>query len=77
MLPRSASALGCFCEKDKQGNWRIYVRNHQDYWYLQQDIERWLLVVNGVPQMLLQRAEVIAFIQRWKTSQHSYEGRHR
>ena len=71
VLLRSASALGYFCEKDKQGNWRIYARKYQDYWYLQQDVERWLLIINGVPQMLFQSAEAIAFIQRWNNSQQS------
>lgn len=72
VLPRSVSALGCFCEKRKEGNWRIYVREHQDYWYFQQESDRWLLVIHGVPQILLHPAEVIAFIKRWKSSQQEY-----
>ena len=71
VLLRLASVLGYFCEKDKQGNWQIYARNHQDDWYLRQDAERWLLVINGVPQILFQSAEAIAFIQRWNNSQQS------
>ena len=68
-LLRSASALGFFCEKDKQQNWRIYARGHQDNWYLQQDFDRWLLVINGVPQIWFQGAEVIAFIKRRDSTQ--------
>lgn len=72
VLPRLASALGCFCEKHKEGNWRIYVRGHQDYWYLQQESERWLLVIRGIPQIWFQPAEVIAFIKRRKSTQQKY-----
>ena len=72
VLPRSASALGFFCEQDKQRNWRIYVRGHQDNWYLQQDAGRWLLVINGVPQIWFQGAEVIAFIKRRSSTQQKY-----
>lgn len=71
-LPRSASALGFLCEKDEQGNWQIRTHGHSDHWYLQQDYQRWLLVINGVPQILFQRAEAIAFIKRWTIAQQRH-----
>ncbi len=71
-LPRSASALGFSCEKDEQGNWRIHKWGYQAQWYLQQDSERWLLVISGVPQILFQRVEVIAFIKRWTITQQKH-----
>ena len=68
-LLRSATALGLFCEEDKQGNWQIRAPGSSGRWYLQQDYQRWLLIIDGVSQISLHRAEVIAFIKRWSTSQ--------
>jgi len=63
-LLRIARALGFFCFQDDQSRWRIQPSASVDYWYLQQADERWLLVVNQVPQILLRLAEALAFLHR-------------
>ncbi|MGD1863832.1 MAG: hypothetical protein ACFB0D_04685 [Phormidesmis sp.] len=63
-LLRISNALGFFSSQDDQARWRIQPSESEDFWYLQQEGERWLLVVNQVPQILLRLAEALAFLQR-------------
>ena len=63
-LLRVAITLGFYCFQDEKNNWRIQPGESVDDWYLQQEGERWLLIVNQVPQILLRIAEALAFLQR-------------
>lgn len=70
-LLRVAIALGFHCFQDEKNNWRIQPGESVDDWYLQQEGERWLLIVNQVPQILLRIAEALAFLQRQTTDDSS------
>lgn len=63
-LPQLASKWGFSCYEDDQGNWRIQSKGGDGQWYLQQKCERWLLVVNHVPQILFQASEASEFLER-------------
>ena len=72
-LPRLAASMGFFCKQNEQKNWVIMPRDNAE-WLMQQQpdqqpdqgSERWLLVTQGVPQILMQKQEAIAFLKRQK-----------
>jgi hypothetical protein len=59
-----AQAWGFPQEKDSEGNWSIYPQNKIERWRLSQAKERWLLVVDGVPQINLTSKETLVFLKR-------------
>ena len=72
-----ATAHGFLCSQDKQGQWRIETPpgNRQptqsaktQAWSLQQEGDRWLLSIEGTPQIWFRISEAIAFLLRWQTS---------
>ncbi|MEN8444788.1 MAG: hypothetical protein ABG776_07230 [Cyanobacteria bacterium J06555_13] len=66
-LPRLATSMGFICTQDTQKNWVISSKDN-DTWFIRQqpgqEVERWLLASNGVPQILMQKQEAIAFLKR-------------
>ena len=68
-LPHLASKWGFSCYEDDQENWRIQPQANDQGWYLRQERERWLLVVNHVPQILFQTSEASKFIERQRGDQ--------
>ena len=72
-LPRLAASMGFSCKQNEQKNWVIMPRDNA-VWFMQQrpaqqlgqGSERWLLVIQGVPQILMQKQEAIAFLKRQK-----------
>lgn len=73
-LPHIAASLGFFCTQDDRGIWHIQPQTmpqsispvHTSAWSLHQQADRWVLVVDGVPQILLHEQEAIAFLKRWE-----------
>jgi hypothetical protein len=59
-----ASAWGFSCERDPHNNWQILPKLRTTSWKLQQNGERWLLLVDGVAQVNLHPPEAIAFLER-------------
>jgi hypothetical protein len=59
-----AEAWGFVCERDAQNNWQILPNQRSTSWKLQQNEERWLLVVDGVAQINLHPPDAIAFLKR-------------
>jgi hypothetical protein len=59
-----ASTWGFSCERDPHNNWQILPNLRTTSWKLQQNGERWLLVVDGVAQVNLHSQEAIAFLKR-------------
>lgn len=57
------------CYTDHQGNLRIHPQENEQYWYLQQAQERWLLIVHNVAQILFAQSEAKRFIKRWLKAQ--------
>jgi hypothetical protein len=51
-------------EKNSEGNWSIYPKKKTERWQLSQAGERWLLLVDGVPQINLTLEEVLVFLKR-------------
>lgn len=72
-LPRIAASMGFLCKQNEQKNWVIMPKDNA-VWSMQQqsgqqlgqEPERWLLVSQGVPQILMQKQEAIAFLKRQK-----------
>ena len=77
-LPRIATSLGFFCAQDDEGIWHIQPRmtpqsispTSTAAWSLHQQADRWVLVVEGVPQILLHEQEAISFLKRCEQSQN-------
>jgi len=74
-----ATTHGFVCTQDSQGRWRIgspptelsqQDKNKQQLsvkrWSLQQEGDRWLLSIEGVPQIWFRVSEAVAFILRWQ-----------
>ncbi|MCU0533906.1 MAG: hypothetical protein MUD14_08420 [Hydrococcus sp. Prado102] len=59
-----AQAWGFPHEQDSEGNWSIYPKKKIERWLLYQAGERWLLAVDGVPQINLTSKEVLVFLKR-------------
>jgi hypothetical protein len=59
-----AQAWGFICNFDVQGKCQILPQQVAERWKLQLVGERWLLVVNDVPQILCHLSEAIAFLER-------------
>jgi hypothetical protein len=59
-----ASAWGFSCERDLHNNWQIVPKLRTTSWKLQQNGDRWLLLVDGVAQVNLHEPEAIAFLKR-------------
>lgn len=55
------------CERDPHNNWQILPKLRTKSWKLQQNGERWLLLVDGVAQVNLHSPEAIAFLKRRKS----------
>ncbi|MEL6605975.1 MAG: hypothetical protein AAFP20_22410 [Cyanobacteria bacterium J06614_10] len=64
-IVKLASESGFSCYKNEQNKWRIEPREDGKNWYLLESDERWLLVIEDVPQILFRPSGAIAFIQRW------------
>ena len=62
--PHLASKWRFSSYEDDQGSWRIQPQTYDRRWYLRQERERWLLVVNDVPQIWFQVSEASKFIER-------------
>ena len=72
--PHLASKWRFSSYEDDQGSWRIQPQTYDRRWYLRQERERWLLVVNDVPQIWFQTSEVSKFIERWLGDQDTCFG---
>jgi hypothetical protein len=59
-----AQAWGFPQEQDGEGNWSIYPKKKIERWQLSQAGERWLLIVEGVPQINLTLKEALVFLKR-------------
>ncbi|HEY9794858.1 MAG TPA: hypothetical protein V6D30_04385 [Leptolyngbyaceae cyanobacterium] len=59
-----ASTWGFICERDQHNNWQILPKLRTTSWKLQQNGERWLLLVDGVAQVNLHPPEAITFLER-------------
>ncbi|MGL5796345.1 MAG: hypothetical protein ACRC06_18460 [Waterburya sp.] len=54
------------CQCQESNSWLILPQQLNQRWKLQQDEERWILLVGNVPQLRLHTSEAIAFLQaRW------------
>lgn len=59
-----AQAWGFICDIDIQGKWQILPQQAVEGWKLQQIEDRWLLIVNDVPQILCHSSEAAEFLER-------------
>ena len=58
-----ARQWGFICEADSQQRWQIFSTRDRATWQLGQDHQKWILSIRGVPQISLNRAEAIRFLQ--------------
>jgi hypothetical protein len=63
-LLNQASFCGCVCKRDPLGNWRIFSSQKDAKWELQQVEDRWLLVVDDMPQANLNATQAEGFLKR-------------
>lgn len=59
-----AQSWGFVCNVSLQGRWQIFPQDQTEQWKLQQLEEKWLLTVNGIPQLNLHPSEIITFLER-------------
>lgn len=59
-----ARSWGFICNLDIQGKWQILPQQAVEGWKLQLVEDRWLLIVNGVPQILCHPSEAVVFLER-------------
>ncbi|MGJ3252673.1 MAG: hypothetical protein ACFE0J_16315 [Elainellaceae cyanobacterium] len=57
-------AEGCVCQIDPTNRWRIYPPLKGETWKLQQDGDRWILLISQKPQISLTSNEAVAFVKR-------------
>lgn len=51
------------CYQSEQGEWVILPNSEEQDWQLVQQQERWILTVQGVPQISLDDADAINFLR--------------
>ena len=68
-----ALSWGFVCESDQLGNRQILPFEQTERWVLQEEADRWLLLVGGVPQVSLHPPEAIAFLERRRASLETLE----
>ena len=59
-----ARECGFVCQSSPEGDWQIGPPNSTDRWSLQQVKDRWILLVEDVPQVNFLSSEAIAFLAR-------------
>lgn len=59
-----AQAWGFICDLDNQGKWQILPQQTVEGWKLQLVGDRWMLIVNHVPQILCHPSEATEFLER-------------
>ena len=66
-----ALSWGFICNLDEQGKWQILPQQAVEGWKLLLVEDRWLLIVNDVPQMLCHSFEAIEFLERRRPKRKS------
>ena len=56
--------LGCICKQTKDRRWEIISPTPGETWKLSRTEQRWILSLNGVPQMYFSDQEAIQFLER-------------
>ncbi|MGL5943765.1 MAG: hypothetical protein ACRC2S_26045 [Waterburya sp.] len=65
-LISQAKKWGFICHFQESKLWLILPQQSNQRWNLQQNEDRWILIVGNVPQLRLYTSEAIAFLQaRW------------
>lgn len=59
-----ALSWGFTCNTDAEGQWQVLPKNKKEKWQLKLTQDRWLLVVNGVPQITFCSQEAQIFLKR-------------
>ena len=62
-----AQTWGFICQRQSEKGWLILPRQANQRWKLQQDEDRWILLMGNVPQLRLYTEKAIAFLE---TRQH-------
>jgi hypothetical protein len=58
-----ARQLNFVCRKNEQGNWQILPARSRDRWQLNFVEDRWVLSIDGIPQIWLSVQDAIKFLQ--------------
>ncbi|OUL25019.1 hypothetical protein [Nostoc sp. 106C] len=68
IILKQAKAWGFTCEVDSYGKSLILPHNRQERWKLRiVDEEKWVLIVENVPQLFCSTFEVLQFLERHRT----------
>jgi hypothetical protein len=73
-LLSQAQIWGFLCQRDHSGNLQILPQQSDERWKLQQAEDRWLLLIDDVPQVNLPSPEAIAFLKRRLGESHGDSG---
>ncbi|NJK55051.1 MAG: hypothetical protein HC939_03280 [Pleurocapsa sp. SU_5_0] len=65
-----AKEWGFICQYQESSSWLIFSLQPDRKWKLQQDEDRWILIVGNIPQLRLHTSEAIAFLKRYHTKYH-------
>lgn len=57
-----AKELGFFCQINKENNYEIFSKIPTETWKLTKLESRWILSINNIPQLSLDRDAAIAFL---------------
>lgn len=58
-----AKEWGFICQYQESNSWLIFSQQPDRKWKLQQDEDRWILIVGSIPQLRLHTSEAIAFLE--------------
>lgn len=58
-----AKEWGFICQYQESNSWLIFSLQPDRKWKLQQDEDRWILIVGNIPQLRLHTSEAIAFLE--------------
>ena len=60
----TAKSMGFASQVDREHHWQISPINSQETWKLTAAESRWILSIKGIPQLLLNPKEAIAFLKK-------------
>ncbi len=63
LVVSQAKTWGFICQCQESNLWQINPQQTSQKWQLKQDEDRWILSVEGVPQLRLDTEEAIAFLE--------------